>query len=66
MKKKYEPMLNLKFMRIKKGFTQIALSEKIGKAKNLVYLYESGYCFPSKKMLEKLAQALDCEIKDII
>ena len=66
MKKKYEPMLNLKFMRIKKGFTQIALSEKIGKAKNLVYLYESGYSFPRRDILDRLAKALDCEIKDII
>ena len=63
---KYEPMSNLKILRIKKGYTQIALSEKIGKAKNLVYLYESGHSFPTKKMLEKLAKALECEIKDIV
>ena len=66
MSRKYEPMLNLKIMRIKKGLTQIELSEKIGKSKNLVYLYESGFSYPTKRMMDKLAQALDCEIKDIV
>ena len=66
MKKKYEPMTNLRIMRIKKGLTQIQLSRMINVSDPLVFLYEGGYSFPRRDILDRLAKALDCEIKDII
>lgn len=64
--KKYKPMINLKIMRIRKGMTQIELAKKIGKSSNTVYFYESGFSAPRTETLEKLANALDCEVKDIV
>lgn len=64
--KKYKPMLNLKIMRIKKGMTQIELAQKIGKVSNTIYSYESGISAPRTETLDKLADALGCEIKDIV
>lgn len=64
--KKHNPMLNLKFMRIRKGMTQIELARKIGKSSNTVYFYESGLSSPRTETLEKIAAVLDCEVKDIV
>mgnify|MGYP001623071400 FL=1 len=64
--KKYKPMLNLKIMRIRKGMTQIELARKVGKASNMIYFYESGHAAPRTETLKKLADALGCEIKDIV
>ena len=66
LKKKYEPMTNLKIMRIKKGLTQIELSKKVGISDPLVFMYEGGYSFPRRDVLYKLAEALECEVSDII
>ena len=66
MQRKYEPMINLKLMRIKKGLTQEKLSLKIGKSKTLIYLYEKGYMSPTKHMLEKIAAELECSVADIL
>ena len=66
MKGRYKPMLNLRSMRIRKGITQVELSQKLGKSKNLIYLYESGYISPPRSKLEKIATELGCEVKDII
>lgn len=64
--KKYKPMLNLKIMRIRKGMTQIELAHKIGKSSNTIYFYESGWSAPRTETLEKIADALECEVKDIV
>ena len=66
MKERYKPMLNLRSMRIKKGVSQTELSQKLGKSKNLIYLYEAGYLSPPKSKLEKIATILGCEVKDIV
>lgn len=66
MKEGTEPMLNLKLMRIKKGLTQTELARQIGISQNSLSFYEIGKRSPRKNVLVKLAEALDCEIKDII
>lgn len=64
--KKYTPMLNLKIMRIRRGMTQIDLAKKIGKSSNTIYFYESGWSAPRMETLERIAKALECDVKDII
>lgn len=66
MPKKREKMINLTIARIKKGMSQYELAEKVGVYKQVISGYECGQHFPRVEMLKKLAQALDCEIKDII
>lgn len=63
---KNKPMLELKVLRIRKGMTQADLAEKVGVAQNTISLYEAGNRFPRDSVLEKLAAALECEVKDII
>ena len=60
-----KPMLNLKIMRIRRGLTQVELSERIGVSQNTISFYEIGKRYPSYKILCKLAEVLNCEIKDI-
>ena len=64
--KKYEPMVNLKIMRIKNGMTQEELARKANISAVLVSLYERGQHFPRKGTLDALAKALNCDVRDII
>lgn len=63
---KYNPMLNLKIMRIRKGMTQTELANKVGISQNSLSLYETGLRFPRRMILEKLAEILECDIRDIV
>lgn len=65
-KKKYAPMIRLKLIRIKKGLLQVDLAKKLGVSQNTISMYETGDRFPSRTNLEKLAEALECNIQDII
>ena len=65
-KKQSKPMLELKILRVRKGMTQADLAEKVGVSQNTISLYEAGNRFPRNSVLEKLAAALECEVKDII
>lgn len=64
--KKYKPMIELKLMRIKKGLLQADLAKRMGVSQNVISMYETGDRFPSRTNLEKLANALECDIRDII
>jgi len=66
MKSKNKPMLNLKIMRIRKGMTQQELAKKVGISQNALSLYEVGGRFPRRGILDKLAEILECDIRDII
>ena len=59
-------MLNLKLLRMKKNLTQKELAEKVGVKHMTISYYETGYRFPRGGTLKKLAEALECEIKDIV
>lgn len=63
---KYKGMKNLKIMRIKRNLTQKQLAEKVGVKYMTISYYEVGVRYPRRDILEKLAEALDCEIKDIV
>lgn len=69
MKKKTarcEPMLNLKLMRVRKGFTLVELARKAGLNYNTISQYENGLHAPRMENLQLIAKALGCEVKDII
>ena len=65
-RKTYKPMLNLKIMRIRKRMTQTELASKVGVSQNSLSLYETGLRFPRRMILEKLAEILECDIRDIV
>lgn len=66
MKRERKPMINLKIMRIRRGMTQVELAAKVGISQNALSFYEVGSRSPRMDILYKLADALDCEIKDIV
>lgn len=66
MKAKFKPMLNLKLMRVRKGFTLVKLAEKAGLNYNTISQYENGKHAPRIENLQAIAEALGCEVKDII
>lgn len=66
MKKKYEPMMRLKLKRVEKGLTQKELADMAGIGQGFISDYETGRYFPRKTTLDKLAEALGCEVKDLL
>lgn len=66
MKKEKKPMLNLKIMRIRRGMTQVELAQKVGISQNALSFYEVGNRSPRMDVLYKLAEVLDCDVKDIV
>ncbi len=65
-KYRYEPMMKLKLLRISKGKTLTELSKSVGLHYNTLSDYESGKHRASIDNLQKIAEALECEVKDII
>ena len=64
--KSNQPMLKLKMRRLEKGLTQTELAEKIGVAMMSISNYECGSRFPRKAILDKIAEALECKVADLI
>lgn len=56
----------LKKLRKRKRITQKQLAAEIGISVNALSMYERGLRFPRLKTLEKLAETLNCEIRDLI
>lgn len=63
---KYPPMTRLKIKRITVGLTQKELANKLGITPHAVSLYETGERFPRRKILDKIVEILECDIRDII
>lgn len=63
---KYSEMTNLKIMRIRRGMTQRELAKKVGVEFHAISAYENGWRFPRRDILDRLAEKLDCEVKDIV
>ena len=66
MERRYSPMIHLKLKRIEHGMTQKELAEKAGVSQNVLSCYEIGTAFPRRKTLNALAEALECDVNDII
>lgn len=63
---KHSEMTNLKIMRIRRGLTQKQLAEKVGIEFHAISAYENGWRFPRRDILDRLAEKLECEVKDIV
>ena len=63
---RYQPMIQLKLKRVAQGLNQTQLAEKAGVSQNTISGYETGERFPSRNILERLAKALECEIRDLL
>lgn len=63
---KYEGMLNLRLVRTKRKMTQRELGDLVGVNSKAISCYETGLRYPRRDILDKLATALGCEIKDIV
>ena len=66
MKGERKPMTNLKIMRIKREMSQIELAKKVGISQSSLSCYEDGVISPRVDVLFRLAETLDCDIKDIV
>lgn len=64
--KKYKGMINMKLLRVKKNMTQGELAEKAGVKRMTISYYETGIRYPRRDILDKLAAALGCDVKDIV
>ena len=53
-------------LRIERGLTQAQLAELVGVHKNIVYAWEGGNFNPRGENLLKIADALDCDAKELI
>ena len=52
--------------RIEKGWSQVELAKRSGITNVSIFNYEKGLRFPRRDVLYKLAEALECEVSDII
>ena len=59
-------MLALREYRIKKGYTQTQIAEKIGVVPSCVTQWESGVRKPDIVMLKRLAEVLGCTADDLL
>ena len=59
-------MINMKLLRVKKSMTQGELAEKAGVKRMTISYYETGIRYPRRDILDKLAAALGCDVKDIV
>ena len=64
--KKREGMMNLKIMRTKRKMTQKELGHIVGVNIKAISCYETGLRYPRRETLEKIADALECDVKDIV
>ena len=58
--------MNLKKIRIKKGFTQTALAEKVNLTNQAICNYEMGIREPNLETLKKLATELECTVDELL
>lgn len=64
--KKYPPMLKLTIKRKEARMTICELAKKVGLNYNTISQYEIGVHKPRLENIQKIAEALDCEINDIV
>ena len=65
-KKRYPPMLKLTVKRKEAGMTICELAEKVGLNYNTISQYENGSHRPRTDNIQKIAEVLGCELKDIV
>ena len=63
--KKYPPMTNLQWLRIRAAMTQSDLAKIVGVSYVQISNYETGRARPRPRMLKRLARALQVTIEDL-
>ena len=56
---------NIKYYRLKNGFTQSKLAELIGVNQNTISEYESGKYYPAMDIAIKLSEVLNVSVNDL-
>ena len=64
--RRYPPMLKLTMKRKERRMTIGELAERVGVNYNTISQYENGIHKPRLDNIQKIAEALNCEIKDIV
>lgn len=64
--KKAVQMNNINKIRKSVKMTQNELAKKVGVTQSAIAAWETGKANPQFSRLEKIAQALNCEVKDLI
>ena len=64
--KTYAGLVGLRVARAKRGYTLAELSERSGVDRCLIGQYENGYRKPQATTLKRLAEALNCEVAELI
>lgn len=66
LEKVYPEMINLRIMRARRGYTCSELAKRAGVDRALISKYEGGYYKPHATTLKKLADALNCDVSEIL
>ena len=53
-------------LRKEKGLTQDALAQKIGICQSTIAMWETGKAVPSLATMQKIANAMDCNLLDVV
>lgn len=64
--KRYPPMLKLTLKRKEARMTICELAERVGLNYNTISQYETGVHKPRLENIQKIADALGCDLKDIV
>lgn len=59
-------MLKLREIRVQRKMTQMVLAQRVGVAQGVISDIENGRCYPSFKLLVKLARALECSMDELV
>lgn len=62
---KKETYMNIKELRVKKGFRQEDLARELLVDRSAIAKWETGEAFPKANRLPKLAEVLSCTIEDL-
>lgn len=57
---------NLKQIRVEKGFTQAQLAEKVGVSQAAIVQFEREIRQPTIGTAQQIAEALECELMDLV
>lgn len=63
---KMSNLTEFKIMRVRKGLTQVELSQRLGMSQQAVSQWESGRSKPPVSIIRRLANLLDVDIEELL
>ena len=63
---KMSNLTEFKIMRVRKGLTQVGLSQRLGMSQQAVSQWESGRSKPPVSIIRRLANLLDVDIEELL